>query len=877
MSVFLRRFTSDPGIGILLDIESVNILDLEPPGAISGVGSGTALLVGEYEDGPFETVEEVSSSTDLSRRYGGFGYNYAGVPSNNPSARSRQADGAVAPEFWNGNAAIALNSKRFARLLVTRVDTSVGEVQFTRLASLSGSQAQTFDLEPGDTILYAYSDGLVSATGGGTFLATEAVLTSGAGVYPSTFIGGETLTLTIDGGTPLQVGPITVQFSSTDQTQAQVIARINEALGFTCAVDAGGGVTTFTGRIRGTSGNVNIIASTGAVDPLTVINIAVGITTGTGNVGNIDAVLLSEVETVAGTPGFVAFDRDINGALRMHLVDGSGQRILLLFNISTILQQADGLGFDYGTPPAVPSLGFGSESSQPDGFATIAGVIGAYPSGFVGGETITFGVDDEPDFTVVFTAADQTAAQVAARVNAAAGFAFMTDNGGTETFAGRKNGGQIRLVSSDAVAITVLIPGITQAMLPITASALFNATITIPAGTRVQDSAMTRTWVTMQSVQVRGSGTDTITGIDADGPYTVKVRPAVDDGTGTAALPSDVTVIPFPFDVLAYGVTNPAGLTAALTEGQIDAAYVTAIEATNSVDNVARETNLIWSARASNAVRNALRQNVNEASANGAFGRTAAIRPPLGTTRAVAKGAGQPGVNAYRDQRVDYVFPGAQTFVPGIAARGLAGGAGFTADGVINSGSDGFLISVCSQLAPEENPGQLTGFTTGALGLESGNPDIQNMTINDYISFRANGICAPRMDGGVFIFQSGITSVNPAIYPQFRNIARRRMADFIQDSLATRLKNFGKKLSTPSRRAAIISEIRAFMNTLLSPGNPAGQRIDGFKLDPASGNTPETLALGIFRIILDVRTLASLDSIVLQTTIGEQVDVSEAA
>jgi len=71
--------------------------------------------------------------------------------------------------------------------------------------------------------------------------------------------------------------------------------------------------------------------------------------------------------------------------------------------------------------------------------------------------------------------------------------------------------------------------------------------------------------------------------------------------------------------------------------------------------------------------------------------------------------------------------------------------------------------------------------------------------------------------------------------------------------------------------------VRTFMVALLSPGNAAAQRIDGFKLDPVTGNTPETLALGLFRLILDTRTLSSLDSIVLQATIGEAVDVSEAA
>lgn len=881
MSVFIRRFTQDPGLDVLLNIEAVDILDLTPPGAIIGVGSGTALLVGEFEDGPFNTTEEVSSATDLQQRYGGFGYTYGGIVGNNPSARSRQADGALDPEYWNGNASVQLQSKRFRRLLVTRVDTSVGAVEFTRLMSLSATQAgatdQTFNLEPLEYLVYGYGDHTGgSVLGGGQFLAGEAVLTSGVGVYPTLFVGGETLVLEIDTGTPLAIGQVTVTFQATDQTQAQVIARINAAVGYDIAVDVGGGVTTFTGRARGLSGMVNIVSASAAV--LAAINIAVGITTGTGNVGNIDAVTLTEIDAVAGITGVIAFDRDSNGALRLHGVAGGAPLYAILLNapVFGIGDNATGTGFNFGGTNAL-----GPMSSEPDGFATLD-VVGTYPTGFVGGETMTVGVDGEPDVTVTFQAADQTAAQVAARVNAAMGFEFMVDQGGFETFSGRVNGGQLRFLSQNPATpaptapLDVVLGGVP--VLPFILTARPNPNESIPAGTQVVTTTPgVGPYVTMQTVAVRGTGTDPISGSLASGPYEARVRPGKDDGSDPGTGAFTITDVQPPISPSYFAVVNPAALVAALSESAIDAAYVAAINATNSVDTVASEATLMWSARQSNVVRNALRQVANEASANGSFGRIAAIRPPLGTTRAQALGSGQPGVNAYRDQRVVYTFPGVRVFVPGIAARGTAGGAGFAADGVVNVGSDGFLISVCSQLNPEDNPGQLTGYTIGALGLESGNPDVLNMGINDYIAFRAKGICAPRMESGTLIFQSGITSVNPTVFPSLRNIARRRMADYIQDSLAVRLKAFGKQLSTPSRRAAIVSEIRSFMNQLLSPGNVAAQRIDGFKVDPVSGNTPETLGLGIFRVILSARTLASLDSIVLQTTVGELVDVSEAA
>ena len=135
---FVRRYLSDPGLEELLAIEGVVIIDGEPAAQIIGVGSGVGHVVGEFEDGDFNTPLEVMSGTDLLQQYGGFGFTYAGTVSNNPCARTRYADGALVPEYWNGNGFIALANKRFRRIIVTRVDTSVGAVQFLRLASLLG-------------------------------------------------------------------------------------------------------------------------------------------------------------------------------------------------------------------------------------------------------------------------------------------------------------------------------------------------------------------------------------------------------------------------------------------------------------------------------------------------------------------------------------------------------------------------------------------------------------------------------------------------------------------------------------------------------------------------------------------------------------------
>lgn len=837
MSIFIRRFEFDPGIEVFLEIEAVNILDLEPPGSITGVGTGTALLVGEFEDGPFETPTEVTSATDLATNFGSFGYAYAGVTGNYPCAVKRLADGAIVPEYWNGSGIIGLNGKKFRRLLLCRADTSVGTEQFNRLAWLAGGSAFSYALTAGQTLIYA--NGTASFTT--TFTATAALITSGVGVYPPVPVAGTTLTLKHEDT------QVVVVFQAADLTQAQVIARINAAMGYACAVDAGGGVTTFAGVVQGTEGSVQIVAGSASI--LAAINIAAGAPVfGTGNVGNILLVKPSEIDaavntTSAGAMRVVQLD---DGTIRLEnratpltgllLVTGGTATAALGFVVAQnaawqdVPQQVVITQIDAAV---IAATGFALSAPGSTDTVLVSGA-GVYPTLFAGGEKMTIQVGSNAPVIVTFQAADQTQAQVLARIDTALGY------NATEA--------QSATVSGLAGLGT-------------------NAT-TIPAGTLLRNSGG-NLWLTMQTTAVSASNA---------GPYNIKVRPAVDDGSAPLAALGTVTLLARQVQSAAWSVINPLAFSAALTEAAIDAKYVTALAATLNPSSVASVANLIWSARQSNAIRGALRQNANDASSSGLYGRMAAIRPPLGTSRAAAKSsAAQPGVGAYRSQRVIYCYPGVQTFVPVIASKGTAGGAGFTADGVIDTGADGFMVSICSQLPPEENPGQLTTFAAGALGVEANNPDVQNLTINDYIAFRAAGIAAPRVDGGVMIFQSGVTSVDPAVQPSLRNIARRRMADFIQDSLALRMKAFGKKLNTRTRRALIAGEIRAFMTSLLSPGNAAAQRIDGFSLDVTSGNTPATLALGIFRILLNVRTLSSLDAIVLQTTIGESVDVSEAA
>lgn len=64
------------------------------------------------------------------------------------------------------------------------------------------------------------------------------------------------------------------------------------------------------------------------------------------------------------------------------------------------------------------ALRFGADA------ATVLGVGGTFPTGFVGAETLTLTLDGNP-LSVAFLVGDQTAAQVAARINSAAALASL--------------------------------------------------------------------------------------------------------------------------------------------------------------------------------------------------------------------------------------------------------------------------------------------------------------------------------------------------------------------------------------------------------------------------------------------------------------------
>lgn len=354
----------------------------------------------------------------------------------------------------------------------------------------------------------------------------------------------------------------------------------------------------------------------------------------------------------------------------------------------------------------------------------------------------------------------------------------------------------------------------------------------------------------------------------ADAPLTPLVVPAALTGStadplsGLAGHVHATTALAF---VAAVQLSNQ------IASATIDALYQAALDATVSNLSPVSDINIIWCARTSSTIRTALKTNALNASAGG-VGRMAIIRPELDvqTTTAATSGS-SPGVGAVRDERVIYAWPGTVQSVPEAVNFRLRTADGLTTvDGLLDTGMDAYIASILSLLPPERNPGQaappIPEAMAGVLGIQRG---VTQLELADYIALRSNGIAALRIDKTAGpIIQSGITT---SLTSGQKNISRRRMADFIEDSLAQRLVQLSKLPNSQANRDNVTAEAQTFIDELVSIDNPSQARLAEGSVDDVSGNTPAGLAAGIFVLLVRGKTLGSMDFIVVQAEIGANV------
>lgn len=335
-------------------------------------------------------------------------------------------------------------------------------------------------------------------------------------------------------------------------------------------------------------------------------------------------------------------------------------------------------------------------------------------------------------------------------------------------------------------------------------------------------------------------------------------------GLGGCLMPGGGGGIAFTAAIQGINVAADAGL---------DALYTTAIVATDTEDTPAHDINIIWAARKSATIRSQLRLNADSASAH-ALGRMTIISPDLAqqTTTAVIAAA-DPGVGALRDERLIYTWPGAVTFVQeAVGFRLKTSDSNTTIDGNLDETFDSYYASLLSNLAPELNPGQaaqpVPTILAPVVGIQRG---VTGLQMGDYIALKSNGVSALRIDRTVGpVIQSGITT---SLTSGQTNVNRRRMDDFIEDSLAAALAPFVKLPATDQFKDAVVGEAVAFLDGLLSPNNPAAQRISDYQVDDKSGNTKALLAQGIFVVIVRVKMTATADFIALQAEVGQTVNI----
>lgn len=218
-------------------------------------------------------------------------------------------------------------------------------------------------------------------------------------------------------------------------------------------------------------------------------------------------------------------------------------------------------------------------------------------------------------------------------------------------------------------------------------------------------------------------------------------------------------------------------------------------------------------------------------------------------------------VASYRDAdgRCIYAFPWVETSINGAS---------------VFQAPASWLVSILTQTAPHIDPAFTanTQFLAGMTGLKL------TMTRANYINLKDAGICAFEYDQEIgFKVKSGI--VTQIADTSKVTILRRRMADYLTNSVGKFLKNYQNAVNSKANRSLVKGSILSFVQSLQNDGIlPKDSEVKEGKatlVDTESANTDSTIAAGFFKIIWKQRIFSSMRYIVLSAEIGESVVVTE--
>lgn len=140
----------------------------------------------------------------------------------------------------------------------------------------------------------------------------------------------------------------------------------------------------------------------------------------------------------------------------------------------------------------------------------------------------------------------------------------------------------------------------------------------------------------------------------------------------------------------------------------------------------------------------------------------------------------------------------------------------------------------------------------------------ETRTRADMESLRAAGICTLEKLPGMFLFRSGVTTDTTTGRTE---ITRRRMADFLQVSAASKLREFVKGKSTVETRAQMAGLLVGFSQSL----RDQGRIVEDFAIDQESVNTAAQRAQGVEKLLWRVKLIDHMLFLVLETEIGTGV------
>jgi len=279
---FIRRFTSLPSLAVLLAVSGVVLVDAPPARPVNAAPFGKICVVGEFEDGEFNTPTDLLTSQDQATKFGLFGYTYGSSKYQYPCAK--QSGGS---EPWNGSAWVQTTKLVFGGgLTFCRVDTSIGQVTLTPRAFVQGTVKAPFALDHGQTFIFnANAAGNVTVT-----LNAVAATHTGSGGTFNSFTGGETLTLAIDNGASFEV-----VFQASDTSLSAIISRINETYGQVIASNASSELK-LTSLTKGTASKVIITAGAAATTLGLTADTYSG--TSTSNIADVSQTTFAELKAV---------------------------------------------------------------------------------------------------------------------------------------------------------------------------------------------------------------------------------------------------------------------------------------------------------------------------------------------------------------------------------------------------------------------------------------------------------------------------------------------------------------------------------------------------------------------------------------------------